>query len=138
MDHALIIFLAWVFILSAIIFAIVCRNKGTKRLDVEYFRVKYLEIENKLNKVDVSTYHMPVIEADKLLDFALKESGYGGNTMSERMKKANKIFSDRNGVWQAHKLRNRIVHEPEIKTTYDEVRYAINCVKKALKDLKAI
>lgn len=139
MDNVLIFFLAAIIIVGAILFGIICRTKkGSKRLDVEYFRVKYMAIENQLKKGDSSTYHMPVIEADKLLDHALKESGFRGQTMSERMKYANGTFSDRNGVWQAHKLRNRIVHEPEMKATFEETRYALNNFKKALKDLRAI
>ncbi len=140
MDQALVFFLSGIIIVGALLFGIICRSKKgvSKRLDVEFYRVKYMAIENQLKKGEPSTYHMPVIEADKLLDYALKERGYHGQTMSERMKNANGIFSDRNGVWQAHKLRNRIVHEPDMKASYEETRHALNWFKKALKDLKAI
>lgn len=139
MDQTLIFFLSAIIIVGALIFGIICRTKGIKKsLDVEFYRVRYMSIENKLKKYEPSTYHISIIEADKLLDYALKESGYRGQTMSERMKNANSIFSDRNAVWRAHKLRNQIVHEPDIKATFEETRNAINGFKKALKDLRAI
>ncbi len=75
-----------------------------------------------------------VLEADKLLDQALKLKGYTGN-LGEKMKKANTLFSDRNGVWNAHKLRNRIAHELNIQVSEKESRYALAQFKKALNDL---
>jgi hypothetical protein len=79
-----------------------------------------------------------VLNADKLVDQALRESGINGETMGERLKSSATKFSDLNGLWTAHKLRNRIAHEPDVAVSYDEARYALNCFRKALKDLGAI
>jgi hypothetical protein len=75
-----------------------------------------------------------ILDADKLLDQALKLKGYTG-TLGEKMKKAGQLFSDRNGIWSAHKLRNRIAHELDVKVSEKETRTALTQFKKALRDL---
>ena len=140
MSLTLVFFLASVIIIGAILFALICitNKKSRKTLNIEYYRVKYLEIENQLNKDHPSSYHLTILNADKLVGQALKEKGIKGATMAERMKNAALIFKDRNSVWTAHKLRNRIAHEPDVHIGYNDARYALACFKEALKDLGAI
>jgi len=139
MDQSIVFFFAAIIIVGALLFALICTSKkGTRRLDVERYRVKYLAIENQLKRDEHSSYHLSVLNADKLVDQALRERGVSGQTMGERMKNSASLFSDRNGIWTAHKLRNRIAHESDANVTYDEARYALSCFKKTLKDLGAI
>ena len=58
-----------------------------------------------------------LVELDKLMDFYLKNSKVKGETMGERLKKSKKMFTknDYNKIWQAHKLRNQVVHEVGFK-----------------------
>jgi hypothetical protein len=51
-----------------------------------------------------------VMDADKLLDYALGVHGFKG-TMGEKLKKCGRRFSDLDSIWSAHKLRNRLAHE---------------------------
>jgi len=107
-------------------------------LDVEKYRVKCLEIEHQLKEGDTGSYHLSVLNADKLVDQAMREKGTKGETMGERLRSSAALFSDRNGIWTAHKLRNRIAHEPNVTVTYVEAKSALACFRKALKDLGAI
>lgn len=140
MDQLIIFFLAIILIVGALLFALISSlsKKGRKVLDVERFRTKCLEIEHKLKKDEPSSYQLTVLEADKLVDCVLKTRGVKGKTMGERMKNSSHLFSDNNGIWKAHKLRNRIAHESNVMVSYDEVRYALSAFRKALKDLGAI
>ena len=139
MDQSIVFFFAAIIIVGALMFALICNSKkGVRHLDVEKYRVRYLAIENQLKRDEISSYHLTVLNADKLVDQALKDRGLRGQTMGERMKNAKTMFSDNNGIWTAHKLRNKIAHEHDANVTYDEARYALNCFKKALKDLGAI
>ncbi len=79
---------------------------------------------------------LKLVEADKILDEALRLIGYAG-TLGEKLKKAGPRFSDINGVWWAHKLRNRAVHDLSSAPNNDEVHRAIILYKKALTDLGA-
>lgn len=131
--------LAAIVFVGALIFAIICfGKKGVKNLNVEYYRAKCLTIEHQLKKDEPSSYHLAVLNADKLVDQAMRERGIGGQTMGERMKNSASMFSDLNGFWNAHKLRNRIAHEPDARVAYDEARLALMNFRKALKDLGAI
>ncbi len=89
------------------------------------------------NKILKETHSNPkgaILEADKLLDEALKLKGFHGS-LGEKMKKANSIFSNRNGIWDAHKLRNRIAHELNVNISKQETETAIRQFKQALRDL---
>jgi len=138
-DQNIIFFFAGVIIVGAILLGLMgLTKKGRKNLNVEYYRAKCLEIEHQLKRDEVSSYHMSILNADKLVDKALTERGFSGNNMGERMKSASKTFSDLNGLWNAHKLRNKIAHESDAYITYDQARYALANFRKALKDLGAI
>jgi len=139
MNLSIIFFLSAVIIVGALLLlAILFNKKGIKHLDVEKYRVKCLAIEHQLKKEEPSSYHLAVLNGDKLVDQALRELGIKGQTMGERMKNSSTQFSDRNGIWTAHKLRNVIAHETDAYVTYESARQALNNFRQALKDLGAI
>jgi hypothetical protein len=81
---------------------------------------------------------LAIIEADKLLDRALKRHNFRGKTVGEKLVAAQRTLSDNDSVWYAHKLRNRLVHEPNIRLKKNECRDALAGFKQALKDLGAL
>ncbi len=113
------------------------RHSG-KQLNNEKYRSRWLAIDKQLIKDNPSSYHLAVLNADKLLDQALRERGFKGETMGERMKSAKETWSSANNVWTAHKLRNQIAHEDNVQVSYDTARRAMAAFKQALKDLGAI
>lgn len=139
MDGSIIFMFAGILILGALFLTIICLNKkGVKHLNVEHYRTKCLEIEHQLKRDELSSYSMCVINADKLVDQALRERGIKGQTMAERMKNSASVFSDRNGIWKAHILRNKISHEVNFQVSYDDALHALASFRKALKDIGAI
>jgi len=139
MDQMIIYMFAAIIIVGALLFAVIgFTRKGPKHIDVDHYRMKWLAIEKQLKRDEVSSYSLAVLNADKLLDQALKDKGLKGETMGDRLKSGKDLFTNRNNVWSAHKLRNRIAHEPDVKVTYDAARYAIGDFKRALKDVGAI
>lgn len=141
MDDAItIIFMfAGIFIFAGILFAAIALTKRTGRgVDVERYRSRWLTIEQQLKREDEHSYIVSVLEADKLLDHALKDKGVSGQTMGERMKKLQTTWSNANAVWAAHKLRNQIAHEANVKLDYENARRALHAFKQALKDVGVI
>lgn len=139
MDSNIIFLFAAVFIIAALLFAVIgLTRQGGKRLNVEKYRSKWLAIEQSLDRDRPETAHLAILNADKLVDHALKERGVHGSTMGERMKAGHSLWSRRDAIWEAHKLRNRIAHEPDVKITHDQARRALASFKLALKDLGAI
>ncbi len=76
-----------------------------------------------------------IMDADKLLDYALKNMGYKGS-LGAKLKKAPFLFKNINDVWSAHKVRNNIAHK--MNYMVDEKTYKATMLKfkKAFKDLK--
>lgn len=139
MEGSLIILFAVVLIVGGGLLAFITMGKGGKQhLDVEKYRVRWLTIEQAVKPDETATHQLSILQADKLLDLALKERGFAGNTMGERMKSAQKAWSDANHVWTAHKLRNQIAHETAFQLNYDMTKRALSAFRQALKDLGAV
>lgn len=138
MDGTIILLFAAVLIVGVLLFAAITLTKKGGALDVDKYRSRWLTIEQSVQKDNEPSYHLAIMNADKLLDQALRDHGTKGQTMGDRMKFAKERWSDRNGVWTAHKLRNRIAHETDVRVSYAETRSALSGFKQALKDLGAI
>ncbi len=80
-------------------------------------------------------YRHAILDADKLLDFALGKMGFRGS-LGNKLKKAPTLFKDINGVWEAHKVRNNIAHQISYKIDEKTYKKAMLQFKQAFKDLK--
>lgn len=128
-------------IVAVALLALVAMVLGGKRrhtFDVQAYQTKWLKIENGLTKADTRSYNFSVLEADKLLDKALKEMGVPGQSMGEKLKKLGNRLPNLNQIWYAHKLRNQIVHESDFQISYDDAKRALRNFRQALKNLGAI
>ncbi len=138
-DNSLLGFIVGVLVVGILLVAVIAlTKKGATQLDVDKYRSKWMTIEGQLSRDNQSSCTLAVLNADKLLDQALRERGVKGQTMGERMKAAKDTWSSANAVWGAHKLRNQIAHESDHQVTYDDARRAIAGFKQALKDIGAI
>lgn len=131
-------FIAIIVIGGGILFLMMHGRKSGMQLDVNKYRSQWLTIERQLQRDQESSYHLVVLNADKLLDQALKQSGAKGKTMGERMKSSQAKWSNANAVWSAHKIRNQIAHEADVRVSYDDARRSLSSFKQGLKDLGAI
>jgi hypothetical protein len=58
--------------------------------------------------------------------------------MGERLVAAQRSLTDNDGVWYAHKLRNQLVHQVDVKLKKRDIKHALIGIGQALKDLGAI
>jgi hypothetical protein len=139
MDGSILAFVVGVLVVGILLIVVIAlTKKGPSQLDIDKYRLRWLAIEKQLDREQPTSFHMTVLNADKLLDQALRERGVRGETMGERMKTAKDTWSNANAVWTAHKLRNQIAHESDIQVGYDDARRALAGFKQALKDIGAI
>jgi hypothetical protein len=139
MDGTLLAFMIGILVVGILLIVVITLTKRSPAgLDIERYRSKWLQIESSLKRDEQASYHLAVLNADKLLDQALKERRIKGDTMGERMKTAKTTWSNANAVWSAHKLRNQIAHESDVQVSYDDARRALAGFKQALKDMGAI
>lgn len=125
-------------VVAIFIAVVVLTRRSGDALDVEKYQSRWLAIENSLDKTQISTYQMAIFEADKLLDLALRERGVRGETMGERMKSARDLWSNANHIWGAHKVRNKLAHETNVRLSREIALRVLTAYKQALKDLGAI
>ncbi|QQS22208.1 hypothetical protein IPM09_01535 [Candidatus Saccharibacteria bacterium] len=140
MDNtALLLLLAAVLLVAVIgVVVLVFSAKNGPKLQVAKYQTKWLAIENSIDRETPATHQLAILQADKLLDQALRERRFKGTTMGERMKSANSVWKNANHVWNAHKIRNQLAHEPDAHVTYDITLRALSAYKQALKDMGAI
>lgn len=137
-DNAPTFFLIGILVVAVLLFVvIVLTRRAPKRLDVQKYQSDWLAIQQSVTE-ESSSWQLAVLNADKLLDRALKESNYKGQTMGERMVSAGRVFSKRDHVWAAHKLRNKIAHEENVRMSQKLTKQALASFKHALKDLGAL
>ncbi len=136
---------AGIFILVAILLAaivgvvyLMVTTKHGSQLNVQRYQTKWLEIENSVTRDNTASWQLAIMNADKLLDQALRERRFRGQTMGERMKSAQKTWKNANHVWGAHKIRNQLAHEVNANVTYDITLRSLSAFKQGLKDLGAI
>lgn len=139
MDNIVTLMFVGILFIGALMLAIIATTrKPVKKLNVEEYTKRMLQIEALLEKRDSTSNAMAILNADKLLDKALREKGIKGETMGERLKNAARLLSNVNSVWTAHKLRNQIAHQDGVAIGNDQARRAINTFKSGLRDLGAI
>lgn len=118
--------------------AMILSGRRRHEFDKQEYQTRWLKIENSLSKNDLRSYNLAVLEADKLLDRAFNELGIPGQSMGEKLKKLGDRMPELNKVWQAHKLRNQIVHESDFQVSYPQARQALAIFRQALRNLGAI
>ena len=106
-------------------------------VDREFVTRKWATIETMVGGSG-SSLRDAVNEADKLLDYALKNSGARGATMGERLKSSGSRFSDIDAIWSAHKVRNALAHEADFDLVPSQAREAVANIKCGLQDLGAL
>lgn len=111
-------------------------QRRPKALKTEYFQKRWQELQKLCSAKD--TWPLAIINADKLLDEALKKRRFKGKAMGERLVAAQRILTDNDGVWFSHKLRNRLVHEDNVHLKEKDVKQALVGFRQALKDVGAL
>lgn len=111
--------------------------------ETEFSRTRELrwkEIKARLDSENASSWQMAVISADSLMNEIADKIGYEGESLGEKLKKIEPSdFDNLKNVWEAHQLRNRIVHEGDkFELTKEEAKKAVDKYEKALKELRYI
>lgn len=109
----------------------------TGSLDRAFVAGKWETIQS-LSQGNGSSLRDAVSEADKLLDYALKNTGVPGETMGERLKNSRGRFSNLDAIWSAHKVRNALAHEADFDLVPAQAHEAITSFERGLRDLGAL
>jgi hypothetical protein len=131
------LFLVFAFIVMIMVLRRLLSRPELRGMSREQIRKKWEEIE-RLSSQGIMGAKMSVVEADNLLDGALRSMMMPGDTMGERLKFAGYKYPELRKVWFAHKLRNQIVHESTFEISERQGASAVREYKKALKVINVL
>ncbi|MFH1295437.1 MAG: hypothetical protein ABIH84_02560 [bacterium] len=94
------------------------------------------EVETLLRGGAPSQLKQALIIADRALDSALKDL-LAGQSMGDRLKNAKGLFHPQtyDKVWQAHKLRNALVHESGFEAQSFVLKASVANLQSALREI---
>lgn len=102
-------------------------------------RERWGAIVAHLDSVRETDWKNAVMEADKLVDDSLARAGFPGATFGDRLSNIQPgTLLSLDGVWWAHKIRNRLAHEVDYFLRYTEARQAVGYYEAALAELNLI
>ncbi len=107
--------------------------------DLSKIKDEWARVEELVKIGQPSQLRQAVIKADNLVDFALSRLT-SGTTVGERLKNARAYFSDfrvYQGLWEAHKVRNALVHEADYEPPHYVTKEAIGKFRQGLEALGA-
>lgn len=122
--------------LAAAVVGVVMYRRRPRKLKIDQFQEKWRTMQKQLT--DKGQWPQALIDADKLLDDALRRRRFPGKSMGERLTKAQRVLTDNEGVWYGHKLRQKLESEPDTKLKEKEIKQALIGIRQALKDLGAL
>ena len=107
-----------------------------KPYDLGKIKSDWEQVEQLVRVGKPSALKQAGIVADKLLDYALRQVS-SGETAGERLKNARDAFPRPvyQGLWEAHKVRNALVHDSDYDLTQLVARDALGKFKEAFKAL---
>lgn len=107
---------------------IIKKNEATK---------KWESVEHRLESDNPSHYKVAILEADHFADDLLRESGFDGENMSERLANMNPgQLQSYQGLKEAHEVRNRIVNEPTFTLDREQAKDYLEKYKGLLIELE--
>lgn len=111
-------------------------GKKTRKYNTKSYQRKWDKIKKQCQ--DKKLWQKALIDADSLLDHALKHGKFKGKSEGERLVSAQRNFSSNDSVWLSHKLTNKIREDGIKKLTKKQTIEALASFHLALKDIGAL
>jgi len=140
----------WIFYVAIVIVGIFLLWRGYKKIR-HFFRGRkwavgdkneiwrrWAEIKRLMESGAETGLKMAILEADKLLDYALKQRLMPGETLADRLKYAVYKYPNLRRVWWAHKMRNDLVHESTFSVSESLAKRVVGEYEVAIKELGAL
>jgi len=103
------------------------------------FIKKWETAKKRLKKAWEPELKLAIIESDQLLDDSLKKMGYEGESLGERLDQLSiDILPNLQEVWEAHRTRNNIVHDPDYRLTFNKAHQVMDAFGQAFRYLEIL
>ena len=102
-------------------------------------RERWQSTEKKFALGTPESARLAIIEADALVDTALKGMQIPGEHLADRLSNLDQSeIKSMNRVWRAHRLRNDLVHTPGFAVSPSDAQQAMNDYEAFLKEMDVI
>ena len=118
----------FLFLLAFLLFLFFPRKKKLSARDQQLFLSHWNRIQGEPD------LRQQLMQCDILLGKVMAALGIKGN-VGAQLKSSPERFSDLNGIWNAHKIRNKIAHDLHFTLQDRDHSIAMRSYKRALKDL---
>ena len=105
-------------LVSVIVWCMVRRRAAIPRAEQRRLRSQWQHL------AEIADPSRRVLEAEKVVDGVLQALRYSGS-FADKLKVAGPRLPNEQAVWEAHKLRNRIAHEPGFSLDESQAKRAI-------------
>jgi len=97
-------------------------------------------IQKRMEEGSPQSLTIAVIEADKLVDEVLKDEGYSGEFLAQRIEALSRVKTIKtiDKLWQAHRIRNNLVHTPGFELSKFQGEEVIKVYEVFLRELGAL
>ena len=109
--------------------------------DRDHVKSKWREIEELVKLGKPSQLKQAVIEADKLLELVLRRLINESQSLGANLKEAKDLFpswEEYQKAWEAHKVRNALLHESNFEPTSSLVKDVVDKYRNVLVSLRAM
>ena len=113
---------------------LIVREKRVSTLANAELTAKWKHILEKAESAPPQSLTLAIIEADSFVDDILKQLGYQGEHMADRLDKISAVDS-LDGLWKAHRVRNDVVHTPGYQISPADARRFLNDYEAFLKEM---
>jgi hypothetical protein len=107
-----------------------------RKINQTKFKEQWTELQGYCRTKN--TWGLALINADKLLDEALKKKRYKGKSMGERLVNAQRDLTDNDAVWFGHNLTKKVINETATRLKETDVKKSLIGFRQALRDLGAL
>ncbi|MCR4328590.1 MAG: hypothetical protein NUV53_03685 [Patescibacteria group bacterium] len=114
-------------------------NAGAMALRMVVFKERWEEVLKRMAIQTSDSMRLAILEADALVDSILKELGFEGDHMADRLAKITPeslLCIDR--LWRAHRLRNELVHTPDYTIETEKAQQTIEDYESFMKEIKIL
>lgn len=114
-------------------------TKTTPQEEVPKHQLRWQRIQEQVTSDDANQWRTAILEADQMLNELLDNLGYKGETMGEKLRKADvAAFNTIDFAWEAHQVRNRLTQDTAFVLEQREARRVINMYERVFKEFKFI
>jgi len=98
---------------------------------------RFTQVREHIESDNPNDWKHAIIESDIILDKALKQLGYAGTSLGERLRSITpSMLASIDDAWEAHKVRNHIAHSgPDFVLTHKIAKDAVMRYERVLSEL---